>query len=87
MEVERIEVSPKELKDQHFFQLFPYLKSVAQKSASFRMAKMPSSGQRACLPSTPCPLGPGAATTMLSWLASRSEKKLFLLVFFCGLLT
>ena len=37
-----------------------------------RTDKTPTSGLRACRPSTRCLLGLGAVTTMLSWLASRS---------------
>ena len=52
------------------------------------MGKILSSGRRACLPSTPCPPGPGAATTTLSWLAFRSDDStcspLTILVVSCG---
>ena len=62
--------------------MFPCLKSVIRRDdALFRMAKIQSSGQRVCLPSTPCPPGPGAATTTSSWPAYRSTNSTWLFCF------
>ena len=62
--------------------MFPCLKSVIRRDdALFRMAKIQSSGQRVCLPSTPCPPEPGAATTTSSWPAYRSTNSTWLFCF------